>query len=111
MKTKEYIEKAIEGGYESGIITIMDLPDLHEGILPKILNSFILDPKAWEAVGSVEGWEQWRCQCGFYYDMQGMIICPDCNKSGAKKSWKQNMQEMIDALIEGKSIEEYLETL
>ena len=82
MKTKEFIEKANSGGY----IT------LGKGKL-----EMFTDPKAWEAVGKVSGW------------LQPMPSKYDFNDDIAE--WQDKMYGMIDALIEGKTIEEYIETL
>lgn len=99
MTPKQFIEKAIEGawkprGIEFGISkggwasleSMMNLVPIEE---------IVLDPKAWEAVGRVEGWSQEELSIHNYFSFQ----------------WRENMHAMIDALIEGKSIEEYLETL
>lgn len=53
----------------------------------------LLDPLAWQAVGKVEGWHRGSLDEAFH------------------PTWKQNMHRMIDALAEGKTIEDYLKTL
>ena len=60
----------------------------------------LLDPEAWQAVGKVEGW---------WFD--------DSNPMDARlnvmfgEKWQWQMHKMIDALAEGKTIEEFIETL
>lgn len=53
-----------------------------------------LDPLAWQAVGKVENWRN-HSTGWFAY----------------KSPWCEKMHAMIDALAEGKSIEEFIETL
>lgn len=91
MTTKEFIEKAIEGGWECYL----------ESGTGHGLSDMFLDPKAWQAVGKVYGWnEEYNCpSCGLeYYEV-------------SRPAYSAKMHRMIDALIEGKSIEEYLKTL
>ena len=86
MTTKEFIEKAIEGGWK--IDKIINPRGKHGVCCSCAVNQFektILDPKAWEAVGKTEMYGIWQT--------------------------KDKMHMMIDALIEGKSIEEYIATL
>ena len=119
MTTKEFIEKAIEGGWKSsfkdkdydyeGSVNISkgdaEISLVKNGnyipVLETInINDLFLDPKAWEAVGKVERWES------FWED------CPTCN-SHCKPHlyWENLMHQMIGDLIEGGSIESYLKTL
>lgn len=59
-----------------------------------------LDPEAWKAVGKVEGWPG--------------IDQPYQNGDGKWREipwWQFNMHRLIDALAEGKTIEQYIETL
>lgn len=77
MTKDEFIEKAIEGGhaqlklrYPNGRFEINDGED--------IINMYeaLLDPKAWEAVGKIQGWRQkmWGQDMDFSYEnMRGMI--------------------------------------
>tara|TARA_R110000850_G_C9576213_1_gene425576 strand:- start:92 stop:388 length:297 start_codon:yes stop_codon:yes gene_type:complete len=98
MTTKEFIEKAIEGGWEhySDVITydekenqIVTLTSPPDNIVTKVrIEVFILNPLVWEAVAKVEGWDE---PLESEYDIY--------------------MHQMIDHLIEGGTIESYLETL
>lgn len=59
----------------------------------------LLDPLAWQAVAKVEGWRQ-----GFYE-------YGSANEAVEMAPYMVKMHLMIDALCEGKTIEEYLATL
>lgn len=86
MIIKEFIEKSIEGGWKTKeCVCCFKKPDFCR------CNGLLLDTKAWEAVGKVEGW--------------------DDNTISRRKAWHTNMHNMVEALIQGKTIEEYLETL
>lgn len=94
MTIKDFIQKAIEGEWR-------DYPLSNEeqtrescrlGWRSECEESILLDPKAWEAVGKVEGW--------------GIE-----EEHPHRHQWYANMHNMIDTLIEGKSIEDYLKTL
>ena len=90
MTTKQFIEKAIKGGYKADKNFLLNLPEF-------ALCQIWLDPDAWRAVGKVEkGWNFERQSSKF----------PD-----RRPFWQIQMLEMIDALAEGKSIEEFLKTL
>lgn len=122
MTIKQFIEKAIEGGWIPRDCDVMiknpiaarvegDRIELQAqgsdgwtGLKSSVLlNGFaeehshriLLDPLAWKAVGKVEGWRikgEWETNFGV-------------------DGWLENMHRMIDALAEGKSIEDYLKTL
>ncbi len=106
MKIKEFIEKAIEGGW-SRYDTITDIVcstiRFDDGTSSTDLFKILLDPKAWEAVGKVEAptgkvaWSEHIEDYGF--------------QSVAVPGWFYQMHLMIDALAEGKSLEEFIETL
>lgn len=93
MTTKDFIEKAKEGGYN-----------------PKkdiVVAEIFLDPKAFQAVGKVEGWEE--------IDPNNCGGCETClrifGEKDYKDEWEDKMLNMTRALIEGKSVEEFLKTL
>ena len=94
MTTKQFIEKAIEGGYDWNV----EIPPYHDQLC-----EIILDPKAWEAVGKVEEWHQ-EIGMRTHHIQKG-------NGWEVLLDWQYHMHAMIDALIEGKTIEEYLETI
>jgi len=87
MSIKQFIEKAIEGGYKPEVMN-WDSPPIEHFYL-KIIP---FDPKAWQAVDRIEGWHD-----------NGCII--------HKGNWKTQMHALIDALAEGKDIETFLKTL
>lgn len=129
MKIKQFIEKAIEGGWEQPLNKSVE--DYTKSDIAKTF----LDPKAWEAVGKVEGWKKEVCfWCGSKESRGGMTVstpdsppegwqtCEGCGIDWMEKAefgidgnhipeWKYIMHQMIDALCEGKTIEEFIKTL
>ena len=100
MTIPEFIKKAIEGGWEGKSTAI---------------HKMVLDPLAWQAVGKVEGWELYSCSDCYQSD-EGFTFdeCPKClGERGRVEmvTWLVNMHRMIDALAEGKTIEEFIATL
>jgi len=113
MTPKQFIEKAIEGGWT------------HKGYLPKVggcchyneaygtgsythdsshvvifkICEMFLDPLAWQAVGKVEEWKE-------EVNLRDSIIYRDYIRIA-----HINMHRMIDTLCEGRSIEQFLENL
>lgn len=110
MTIKEFVEKAKAGGWTfNDVLFGGNLPDefiewLQEPGQAEIafhLKSIFLDIKAWEAVGKVDGWG-------------AMHFCDDsdsCGNSGCYPVYRDKMHSMIDHLIEGGTIETYIETL
>jgi len=85
MEIKQFIEKAIEGGYDAPYSWEEQSWQGDHGKLKAIL-----DPLAWQAVGKVESSkEAWLTTV----------------------SWKANMVGMANALAEGKTIDDFLATL
>lgn len=112
MIPKQFIKKAIERGWkkETGLdiniqnyatkqctVTIGHRTDPSEFFR---MSDILLDPLAWQAVGKAEGWGE---EVNSHLTLDGVSI--DLN------GYELYMHRMIDALIEGKSIEEFLETL
>lgn len=102
MTTKEFIEKSVEGEYKKWWLG--EFYNSRFGMNITILSQVILDPKAWEAVGKVQKWQVHFCGVD---EESGDSNCPE----GCYPSYRDKMHEMIDALIEGGSISDYLETL
>jgi hypothetical protein len=106
MTIKQFIERAIEGGWEEGKALKNTVKQYEEIGLPLMAEAIpelmFLDPLAWQAVGKVEGWEKTDYCWGCGYDEGATCDTP---------IWKVKMHNMIDALIEGKSVSEYIETL
>ena len=95
MEIKTFIEKAIEGGCESITDGLDDIHITDSGVYwggeqYKTIEEVLIDPKAWEAVGKVEGWNGREYFSGKY---------------------KRKMHSMIDHLIAGNDIESYIKTL
>lgn len=112
MTITQFIEKAEEGGWD---VERADVAALNGAPVASIERA-ILDPEAWKAVGKVEGWgiTDNKCNgCG-YGGIHGWLIsnpvqCPECRTSRAE--YTDHMHRMIDALAEGKTIEQFIETL
>ena len=124
MDIKEFIEKAIDGGWKPDFgrnieyaghnsdWSVWNFTDgNNKGSSTTENNKLaLLDPKAWEAVGKVEGWEDET------YD----INMPANNKRGAYKikmkrrksksepAWKKKQLNFVKHLQQGLSIEEAL---
>ena len=81
MTIEEYRQKSKQGGFD-----------------PKELSDaeMFLEPKSWIANGKAEGWEVEYATDRFGGDIP---------------RWKYEMHQMIDALIAGGTIEEFIETL
>lgn len=129
MTPKQFIEKAIEGGWNNHSVNQASLlfdglknaevlvngfgyAFLHKkgeqsegGLFQDKSDSFrvetvFIDPLAWQAVGKVEGWED---RCTFSCEQP----CVHVPIGG----YTDKTHRMIDALVEGKSVEQFLETL
>ncbi len=93
MTIKKFISSAIKGGWECPWVAVLEDTDLASTIS---LNSgylceALLDPKAWESVGKVEGWtDAWH---------------------SPKSTAREKMHDMIDALVDGYTLEDFIETL
>jgi hypothetical protein len=118
MTIKQFIEKSIEGGwrpkardgflmrscvffkvqeYES-TIHFTDQPNgnVKKDFVNLRLEVIFLDPRAWRAVGKIERWN---------------VSEPHDYKHHAIDVSLLEMHNMIDALAEGRTIEQYIETL
>lgn len=98
MKIQQFIEKAIEGGWDEKKNPRMQLVRgrYRDSGFPHEL--MFLDPLAWQAVGKVEGWD--KCP-------QGIEDCVSIHLGNTLEIWKN----MLEALWLGKTIEQYLEML
>lgn len=113
MTIQKFIEKAIEGGWQQpstfyylynykgkmGYENSLSVDFQHTlGNIP--LAVIFLDPIAWQAVGRVDGWSNMDGVGGKYtYPTEAIPY------------WKHNMHCMIDALAEGKTLEDFIGTL
>ena len=110
MTIKQFIEKAIKGGWrkeQKGTLKIHDIgcywidyeyedKDGYPILCDLSVEKILLDPLAWQAVGKVEGWS-----ANYSYDSTSIKI----------RGWGDYMHQMINALAEGKTIEEFLKIL
>ncbi len=96
MTIKQFIEKAIEGGWE-GLGTIEDFNNTLKGYdFEEVINinDYILDPLAWQAVGKVDGWGKDS------HEHLRMRI----------DEYEFHMLRMVHYLCKGGSIEEFLKS-
>ena len=134
MTPKQFIEKAIEGGWQpfsdtkvrkgfeveenevETMIIFYDKVNVRRYSLPLV----VLNPLAWQAVGKVEGWGTPRDTHKWITTESGAIICDYCvclkSKPDKKckrnvRHWKDEMHRMIEALAGGRSNKEFLKTL
>lgn len=125
MTIKEFIEDAVQGGYIAPDVytKLMSYPkdgftakqavDYGQEMESLIINSIIFDPEAWKAVGKVKG----RKVGGYPYvdeivnNHRTGFVAPYEGVDWYGEYWQYAMHLMIDALIKGKSLEEYIATL
>lgn len=111
MEPKQFIEKAIEGGWDyvssPSLLRIENLKKDIDRISKESysLSQIFLDPKAWEAVGKVEGWNR-KAKLEIAFDKPRRFIY---KRAGYEYEWY--MHVMIDHLVSGGTIETYLKTL
>lgn len=102
MTTKQFIEKAIDGGYNGYPKPFcMECGGYQT---PNGQTSMFLDPEAWKAVGRMEEWDGLD---GFRINGNRAFYMHGRDWPG----WKTAMHCLIDALAEGKTIEQYLASL
>lgn len=120
MTIQQFIEKALEGGYEPAKIK---LPPGYKWTAEMVFQNyygqptFLLDPEAWKAVGStINGC--WACKGKKFFTKFGSkeldleSSCGNCGGTGSRVNEVERMMVgMIRALCDGKTVEEYLETL
>lgn len=102
------IKRAIEGGYDCpGYIAkrLHSQDDDKELFRLNIyaISTFVLDPLFWQALGKVEGWDS-----DYFYNQ---AYSQDMSLFGSDESWKMNWHRFIDHLIEGKSADDFFNTL
>ena len=88
------ITRAIDGGYRP--YNDRNAYHLRDTLEHQPNNSFCLDPKFWECLGKSEGWEG---KTNEYMTVKFLEI------------WQYRMHSFIDALIEGKTAEEYFKSI
>lgn len=110
MTTKEFCQKAIEGGfrvagYEDAEVTSNGLRISYCDYIDKA--TILLDPLAWQAVGKVEGWDENIPQVSDKELSLSEIVI----KYKKMPEYAYNMHRMVDYLCDGGTIESFLETL
>lgn len=116
MTIEQFIKKAIEGGWkpkdaemqkvssfkvEDGLLTLYGLENkTQRKVESYLVEQIFIDPFAWKAVGKVEGWDIGKTIDPTYH------FAPE-----SMWMWQWKMHRMIDALAEGKSLEEFISTL
>lgn len=105
MTIKQFIEKAIEGGWDDTNYAFgSKQPDEKWKVGAwEYDEKIFLDPKAWQAVGKVEGWKKTRKEWSYREGNSTTIYLLDRAEN--------EMHEMIDVLCAGKTIEEFLKTI
>lgn len=109
MKIKELVDKALSQGWEPQTLVDGYAYPYDGGACYRKMQTYheLLDPLFWQAVGKSEGWEAMTsdtCRhCGRHY--------PIGNQPEAVLQWKVMWHRMIDALADGKTIEEFISTL
>lgn len=113
--TERFIRDAIEGGWaekRSRVIwknprITVELPDIqvHEGNVTfySTTEKVMLDPAAWQAVGKVRSWDN-----KFATSSGRIVPVYPGQENQVRPLWLHKMHGLIDALCDGKSIEEYL---
>jgi|TARA_Y100000310_G_C20704007_1_gene833008 hypothetical protein len=111
MTPKQFLEKAIEGGWGKNKKEV-EL-DLFNGDY-----TFLFDPKAWEAVAKVEGWGKeknpYKVTSILHKhkgELCGKVFCETVGVKYKRDKYLLNMHRMIDFVYEGKTIEGFLKTL
>ncbi len=104
MTPKQFIEKAIDGGYGR-----YDEKGWGNGNNVECFYHLVLDPLAWQAVGKVEGWKDSDFYLGSLMENKEGLSHPKFSFTG--KAYEYRIHMMIHNLCEGRSIEQFLETL
>ena len=102
MTIQQFIEKAVEGGLEQKIVKGITGAFFYKNNseITIIGNEILLDPLTWQSVGKVENWETDKYESIRSYHAQY-----------GGEVYTAVFHGLIDALCEGKTIEQFLETL
>lgn len=96
---QDFLMKAVQGGWKPKDNLVVDKHN------ENTFAQLVLDPAAWQAVGKVEGWEPIG-----YADTEYTFF-DTTNRIKNVEEWYVKMHRMIDALAEGKTIEQFLQDL
>lgn len=103
MTIAEWRDKTVEGGFTD---------QKNDVGFPMSLHELLLSPLAWQAVGKVEGWGGNQKRIKYYLDREGGVDeALDFLEDAEADTASYYMHRMIDSLADGKTIEQYLETL
>lgn len=108
MTIQEFVEKAVEGGWKCCDRDIF--PDGKTITDHVVVPAILLDPEAWKAVGKVEGWKQEDYFCTFG-SVHPTLASRYAGKAYVMDTWQRYMLSMMESIIDGKTIEQFLETL
>ena len=116
MTIPEFIDQAIEGGWKAPERFDLLNPAERQFLLKEGIHEWVLDPTFWQAVGKVEGWDEettsYKVAKREVETYRGSFVRPAHTITRKKyrngNVWKIKMHAMIDALAEGKSLEEAL---
>lgn len=121
MNIKTFIEKAIEGEYNgtsyagkqwAGIRTFKHPPQTIDD--QARFCAVLIDPKSWQAVGKVEGWVRKEKYCPTCKTKKPYKMCNGCNgyrfeMIETEPLFRFRMHRFIDALCDGKDLEQSLD--
>lgn len=105
--TQRFIEKAIEGGWKPNRYTKEQWERIKHLYPESGISEWQLDPLAWKAVGKVLGWED-SLWVGQMSQLVGEKL--ETHKWEVPQ-WQYQMHRMLDALAEGKTPNQYLESI
>ena len=106
MEIKDFIKKGIDGGYTG----IKEYPKKHEDWLG--FYQALLDPSFWSAVGKEMGKGVYCIQCDSYVPLWGQCECDEEENEPNPVKWgTYHMHQMIDHLVDGGTIENYIKSL
>ena len=107
--TKQFIEDAIEGGFNIGINeSDGEGWDMYWKLVEDgyYINGYLLQPEFWQAVSETRGWA--RCVvCGRNQEEHGKFH----DFEDDYKIWKKRWHKFIDHLADGLTIEESLDRI
>lgn len=111
MKTKDAIQRAADSGYKYRNKDLRYDANLDEwyiddgdgGYTSLSENLFFIDPEFWRCLGKGMGW------CSEIELPNG--LCNNCKRLYCDSSWLNYWHKLIDALADGKTIDDYFETI
>jgi hypothetical protein len=100
MTIKEFIQASIEGGWDRKNL-YGETSVYPNGEIESSVEAILINPKAWQAVGKVEGWEAEGDDCGNCEHTNKSVPCPECPYD----EYRERMHRFIDYLQEGDTID------